>query len=59
MTEKSKLDHQLELARSAMQRNEVALSVLAKGDASPFMTPELKQKLEIAREKMKGYARQT
>lgn len=40
-----------------MERHEAALSVLAKGEASPFMTPEFKAKIELAAERMRKYAR--
>ena len=56
MANNTKHNHQLELARIAMQRHEVALSVLAKGDASPFMTPDFKRELEKARKNMEAYA---
>ncbi len=57
MTAKPDSERRLEIARAAMKRHEVALSVLAMGDASPFMTPEFKLQVAIAHERMKNYAR--
>lgn len=45
----------LEAARKVMSRYDVALSVLGKGDASPYMTEEFRQQLEEAGKHLEPY----
>jgi hypothetical protein len=53
LTEKE--ENQLAVTREVMDRYHVALSVLAKGDASPHMTEELKAQLVEAEKRLEKY----
>ena len=48
-------ENQLAVAREVMDRYHVALSVLAKGDASPHMTEELRAELAEAKKQLQKY----
>ena len=50
-----KEENQLAVAHELMDRYHVALSVLAKGDASPHMTEEFKAQLVEAEKQLQKY----
>lgn len=45
----------LKAARKVMSQYDVALSVLGRGDASPYMTDEFREQLEEARTRLERY----
>lgn len=49
------MEKQLAVAREWMDRHEVVLSVLAKGDASPHMTDDLRASLADASKRLEKY----
>jgi len=48
-------EEQLAVARKMMDRYDVVYSVLAKGEASPYMTDELREELAAAKIHMEKY----
>ena len=56
MTRKDKdFDRQMAIAREVMEKHKVALSVLAKGENSPYMTDEFRARLEKSAERLAKY----
>lgn len=48
-------ERKLAIARQVMVRYNAALSVLAKGDASPYMTDEFREQIEVAKKHLAPY----
>ena len=56
MTEEdAQVERQMKVARGLMKRYEVACSLLAKGDGSPFMTEDMKERLAAAEKGLQKY----